>query len=91
MGRTGISASCWSRVARTVSRHNRCSMCVYRKRFTSVEWDGLTLLLEVLNALNDSAADGLATDNGFAPNFMQPTVFMDTRRAMMSVRLNFGQ
>ena len=49
------------------------------------------LLLDLLNALNDSAEEGLATDNAFASNFMQPTVFMDPRRAMMTVRLHFGR
>ena len=48
------------------------------------------LLLDVLNALNDRAEEGLATDNAFAPNFKQPTVFMDPRRAMIGVRLRFG-
>jgi TonB-dependent receptor-like protein/carboxypeptidase family protein len=49
------------------------------------------LLLDVFNALNDTAAEALATDNLFSPNFGQPTVFMDPRRAMVSVRLNLGQ
>ena len=33
----------------------------------------------------------LAADNLFSPNFGQPTVFLDPRRAMLSVRLNLGQ
>ena len=49
------------------------------------------LLLDVLNALNDTAGNGLATDNLFSPNFGQPTVFMDPRRAMISVRVNLGR
>jgi hypothetical protein len=44
----------------------------------------------VLNALNDRAEEGLATDNVFSPNLGQPTVFIDPRRAMVSVRLNLG-
>jgi hypothetical protein len=49
------------------------------------------LLLDVLNVLNDTAAEGLATDNRFSPNFGVPTVFVDPRRVMLSVRLNFGR
>ena len=40
----------------------------------------IELLVDVLNALNDTAEEGLATDNLFAPNFAQPTLFMDPRR-----------
>jgi len=49
------------------------------------------LLFDVLNALNSTAEESLATDNLFSPNFKQPTVFVDPRRAMVSVRLNLGQ
>jgi hypothetical protein len=49
------------------------------------------LLFDVLNLLNDTAAEGLATDNRFSPNFGLPTVFVDPRRAMLSVRLNLGR
>ena len=49
------------------------------------------LLLDLLNALNDTAEEGLATDNLFSPNFGQPTVFVDPRRAMVSVRVNLGR
>jgi hypothetical protein len=49
------------------------------------------LLVDVLNALNDSAEEALATDNQFSPNFGQPTVFMDPRRAMLGVRFNLGR
>jgi hypothetical protein len=51
----------------------------------------IELLLDVLNALNDTAEEGLASDNLFSPNFGQPTAFMDPRRAMVSVRLNLGR
>jgi Carboxypeptidase regulatory-like domain/TonB dependent receptor-like, beta-barrel len=51
----------------------------------------IELLLDVLNALNDTAEEALATDNLFSPNFGHPTVFMDPRRAMLSVRLNLGR
>ena len=49
------------------------------------------LLVDVLNVLNDDAEEELATDNLFSPNFGRPTVFMDPRRAMISVRLNLGR
>ncbi len=51
----------------------------------------IELLADVLNALNDTAGEALATDNLFSPNFGQPTVFMDPRRAMVGVRLNLGR
>jgi hypothetical protein len=57
-------------------------------------WAGrgrIELLLDVLNALNDTAEEGIATDNLFGTNFGQPTVFVDPRRAMVSVRLNLGR
>jgi len=51
----------------------------------------IDLLIDVLNVLNDDAEEELATDNLFSPNFGLPTVFMDPRRAMFSVRLNLGR
>jgi hypothetical protein len=51
----------------------------------------IELLLDVLNVLNDTAEERLATDNLFSPNFGHPTVFMDPRRAMIGVRLNLGR
>jgi len=49
------------------------------------------LLLDLLNALDDTAEEGLATDNFFSPNFGRPIAFVDPRRAMISVRLNLGR
>ena len=51
----------------------------------------IELLVDVLNALNDTAEEGLATDNLFSPTFGLTTVFMDPRRAMVGVRLNLGR
>jgi hypothetical protein len=51
----------------------------------------IEVLLDVLNALNDSAEEAYATDNFFSPSFGLPTVFMDPRRAMLGVRLNLGR
>jgi hypothetical protein len=49
------------------------------------------LLLDVFNTLNTTAEEGLGTDNLFSPNFNLPTVFVDPRRAMVSVRMNLGR
>ncbi len=51
----------------------------------------IELLLDVLNALNNTAEEALATDNLYSPNFGQPTIFVDPRRVMLSVRLNVGR
>jgi hypothetical protein len=51
----------------------------------------IELLLDLLNALNDTAEEGVATDNLFSSNFGQPTVFLDPRRALLGVRLNLGR
>ena len=51
----------------------------------------IELLMDVLNALNDTAEEGLASDNYAASNFGQPNVFMDPRRAMVGVRFNLGR
>jgi hypothetical protein len=49
------------------------------------------LIVDLLNALNDTAEESLATDNLFSANFGQPTVFVDPRRAMVSARVNLGR
>jgi hypothetical protein len=49
------------------------------------------LLVDVLNALNDTAEEALATDNLSSPTFGQPVAFIDPRRAMFGVRLNLGR
>jgi hypothetical protein len=51
----------------------------------------IEVLVDVLNALNDTAEEALATDNLFASNFGRPTLFMDPRRAMIGLRLNLGR
>jgi hypothetical protein len=48
------------------------------------------LFADVLNALNETAEEGLASDNLFSPNFGQPIVFVDPRRVMLGVRWNVG-
>ena len=49
------------------------------------------LLVDVLNALNRSSPEALATDNRYSPNLGVPTVFVDPRRVMLSARLNLGR
>jgi hypothetical protein len=47
------------------------------------------LLLDVLNALNQTSEERLADDNYFSQNFARPSVFVDPRRAMLGARLTF--
>jgi hypothetical protein len=49
------------------------------------------VMFDVLNVFNDTGEEALATDNLYSPNFGQPTVFIDPRRAMLGVRLNLGR
>ncbi len=51
----------------------------------------IELLVDLLNALNDTAEESLATDNLSGATAPRPTVFVDPRRAMVSVRLNLGR
>jgi carboxypeptidase family protein/TonB-dependent receptor-like protein len=49
------------------------------------------VMVDVLNALNDTAEEFIATDNLFSPNFGQPIAFVDPRRAMISARVHLGR
>lgn len=49
------------------------------------------LMLDALNVLNDTAGEALASDNLFSATFGSATQFMDPRRVMLGVRLNFGR
>ncbi|MGE5813883.1 MAG: TonB-dependent receptor [Acidobacteriota bacterium] len=51
----------------------------------------IELLVDVLNALNDTAEEALASDDLYNSNFGQYSVFMDPRRAMLGVRLSLGR
>jgi hypothetical protein len=51
----------------------------------------IDLIVDVLNAFNDTAEEGLVTDDRFSPNFGQPNAFVDPRRVMFGVRLNLGR
>ena len=51
----------------------------------------IELLVDVLNVLNDTAEEGLVSENLFSPNFGLPTTFVDPRRAMVGLRVNLGR
>jgi hypothetical protein len=78
------------RGARRLSPQSLLDLRVSRS-FTFGKLGRVELMVDVLNALNDTAEEGLATDNLFSPNFGQPTVFVDPRRAMLSARVNLGR
>jgi hypothetical protein len=61
------------------------------KTIVSRESGRIELLLDVLNVLNNTAEEELATDNLFSPNFGRPAVFVDPRRTLVGVRLNLGR
>ena len=51
----------------------------------------IELLVDVLNVLNDTAEEGLVSENLFSRNFGLPTTFVDPRRAMVGLRVNLGR
>jgi hypothetical protein len=57
----------------------------------------IEVLLDVLNALNESAGEAITTDTlatetiRRVPEFGVPNVFVDPRRAMLGVRFNVGR
>lgn len=61
------------------------------KVITNARGIRVEVLLDILNVLNDTAEEGLTTDNLFSPTFAQPALFVDPRRAMLGVRLNLGR
>jgi hypothetical protein len=77
------------RGARRLSSQSLLDLRVSRKilsgRFGQVE-----LLVDVLNTLNSTAEEGLASDNLYGATFGRPTIFTDPRRAMVGVRLKLG-
>ena len=53
-------------------------------------------MLDVLNALNETAEESLAsetlaTETAVSPTFGLPATFVDPRRAMIGVRVNLGR
>ena len=56
----------------------------------------IDLMLDVLNALNETAAESIVSDTqvtmlAMNPTFNQPNAFVDPRRVMLGVRLNLGR
>ncbi len=51
----------------------------------------IELLVDVLNVLNDTAEEGLVSENLFRPNFGLPNTFVNPRRAMVGLRVNLGR
>jgi hypothetical protein len=51
----------------------------------------IALTLDVLNLLNSTAEEELASDDRTNTNFGKASVFTDPRRAMFSIRLNLGR
>ncbi len=51
----------------------------------------LDLYLDVLNLLNDTAEESIRSASYDATNVGQPDIFIDPRRAMLSVRLSLGR
>lgn len=49
------------------------------------------LCLDVLNAFNDTAEESIKSASYDAASLGQPDIFIDPRRAMLSVRLNLGR
>ena len=49
------------------------------------------LSLDVLNVLNDTAEESIRSASYEAANLGQPDIFIDPRRAMLSVRLDLGR
>jgi TonB dependent receptor/Carboxypeptidase regulatory-like domain len=49
------------------------------------------LCLDVLNLLNDTAEESIMSASYDAANLGQPDIFIDPRRAMLSLRLNLGR
>ena len=79
-----------TRGSRRLSSQSLLDLRVSR-RFLFTRMRSVELLVDVLNALNDTSEDDLASDNRFSPNFAHPIVFMDPRRVMLGVKFNLGR
>jgi hypothetical protein len=64
----------------------RVSRMFFKSRQQRVE-----LLLDVLNALNDTAEESIASDDRFSAAFGVPSTFVDPRRAMLGIRVSLGR
>jgi hypothetical protein len=60
------------------------------KQLSAGPGSAIDLRVDVLNLLNGSAEEALVSDVASAGTFGKPSVFMDPRRLMLSVRLNLA-
>ena len=61
------------------------------KTLTFGQTSRIDLLFDVLNVLDESANEAIATDNRFSPTYGTPTIYVDPRRAMVGIRVSFGR
>jgi len=61
------------------------------RRFQIRNGSGVDVIFDVLNLTNETAEEVIGSDNYTASNFGAGTVFVDPRRVMIGVRLNFGR
>ena len=61
------------------------------KTFSAGSIGKVDLTLDVLNVLHETAEEAVASDNLSSMTFGRPTQFIDPRRAMLGVRVNFGR
>jgi hypothetical protein len=66
------------------------------KAITTGKAGRIDLMLDILNALNDTAEESLVSDTQVTastlnPTFGQPNAFVDPRRVMLGVRFNLGR
>jgi hypothetical protein len=59
------------------------------KRFHFGRGASVEVLADLLNVLDETAEEGIVTDNYFSSNFAAPNLFVDPRRVMLGVRFAF--
>ena len=83
----------------SIAPHERSTRTDLRlsRAFRARRLGRLELLVDVLNALNDTAEEGIVTDAlttatiPRVPTFGIPNVFVDPRRAMVGMRIDLGR
>jgi hypothetical protein len=85
----GCSECCSSRQDRRGCRQQTLLDVRVSRAFSLGGGARIELLVDMLNALNDKAEEGLVDDNFFSSNFALPSVFIDPCRAMLAVRFTF--
>jgi hypothetical protein len=79
-----------SRGSRRLSTQTLLDMRV-SKAFSFGTSRRLELLVDVLNVLNETAEEGLVSENLSSPTFGVPATFVDPRRAMAALRLKLAR